>query len=193
MKNLLVLSLALNLSLVMRVYFNGEKHGFWFNVEHQEEGQKKDADMENPASERTRFHSFQLMVKKLWNSSTSQTRNAASTWQRENECDQLVIGLYACRIIIQSDAVCIHLFYHRVFLNEIYRKLDLNILLNKIDYKNESWDVSLERPRQLFPCLLPLGDQYGRLPNFPMHPFLSSTLLCLCERYNNSVLRDHIQ
>nr|AIN44207.1 TAR1 [Rosa hybrid cultivar] len=51
MRNLLVLSLALNLSLIMRVFLDGEKQGFFFSVEQR--GPSMGEDKEAHATQRT--------------------------------------------------------------------------------------------------------------------------------------------
>nr|ASC62378.1 tryptophan aminotransferase-related 2 [Fragaria x ananassa] len=54
MRNLLVLSLALNLSLITRVFFDGEKHGLFFSVENQKQrGPSFAADKEAHATQKT--------------------------------------------------------------------------------------------------------------------------------------------
>ena len=51
MRNLLVLSMALNLSLIMRVFFDGEKHGLFFSAEKR--GPSIALDKEAHATQRT--------------------------------------------------------------------------------------------------------------------------------------------
>lgn len=54
MRNLLVLSLALNLSLITRVFFDGEKYGLFLSVENQKQrGPSFAADKEAHATQKT--------------------------------------------------------------------------------------------------------------------------------------------